>query len=86
LHDSSDTQFRRLRGSRYAELACKACNTPAHRHYGLGRKSWTITEDEAMSVKGDDLDAGRVDFSEVATGKRLPPGDDGRELLQMHVV
>ena len=31
-----------------------------------------------MRVKRDDLDAGRVDFSEVATGKRLPlvrPGE-----------
>ena len=31
-----------------------------------------------MSIKRDDLDAGRVDFSEVATAKRLPlvhPGD-----------
>ena len=25
-----------------------------------------------MTIKRDDLDAGRVDFSEVATGKRLP--------------
>src|SRR4051812_3365067 len=41
-------------------------------------RSWTITEDEPMSIKRDNLDAGRVDFSEVATGKRLPlihPGD-----------
>ena len=33
-----------------------------------------------MSIKRDDLDAGRVDFSEVATGKRLPlihPGEIG---------
>src|ERR1700709_2508549 len=31
-----------------------------------------------MSIKRDDLDAGRVDFSEVAAGKRLPlihPGE-----------
>ena len=31
-----------------------------------------------MNIKRDDLDAGRVDFSEVATGKRLPlihPGE-----------
>jgi addiction module HigA family antidote len=31
-----------------------------------------------MRIKRDDLDAGRVDFSEVATGKRLPlihPGE-----------
>jgi addiction module HigA family antidote len=37
-----------------------------------------ITEGEAMSIKRNDLDAGRVDFSEVATGRRLPlihPGE-----------
>jgi hypothetical protein len=41
-------------------------------------RSRTITEDEAMSIKRDDLDAGRVDFSDVAIGKRLPlihPGE-----------
>ena len=46
------------------------------------RDLWTITEGEAMSIKRDDLDAGRVDFSEVATGKRLPlihPGEILRE-------
>jgi addiction module HigA family antidote len=35
-------------------------------------------EGEAMSIKRDDLDAGRVDFSGVATAKRLPlihPGE-----------
>jgi len=35
-------------------------------------------QDEPMSIKRDDLDAGRVDFSEVVTGKRLPlihPGE-----------
>src|SRR5206468_2790967 len=42
-------------------------------HPGYG----TITEDEAMSIRREDLDAGRVDFSGVA-GKRLPlihPGE-----------
>src|SRR3954452_14796472 len=41
-------------------------------------RSWTITEDEAMSIKRADLDAGRIDFAEVTTGKRLPlihPGE-----------
>src|SRR5436309_1572345 len=41
-------------------------------------RSWIITEDETMNIKRDDLDAGRVDFSEVVTGKRLPlihPGE-----------
>src|SRR4029077_13064705 len=43
-----------------------------------------------MSIKRDDLDAGRVDFSEVATGKRLPlvhPGEILRDdfLLPMKI-
>jgi antitoxin HigA-1 len=41
-------------------------------------KSWTITEDDAMSIKREDLDAGRIDFADVSTGKRLPlihPGE-----------
>jgi antitoxin HigA-1 len=41
-------------------------------------RSRTITEDEAMSIKREDLDAGRIDFSDVSTGKRLPlihPGE-----------
>lgn len=35
-----------------------------------------------MSIKRDDLDAGRIDFAEVTTGKRLPlvhPGEILRE-------
>jgi hypothetical protein len=37
-----------------------------------------------MSIKRDDLDAGRVDFSDVATGKRLlliHPGEILRDEL-----
>jgi hypothetical protein len=47
------------------------CTHGARLRRGMSR-SWTITEGEAMSIKRDDLDAGRVDFSEVATGKLLP--------------
>jgi len=35
-----------------------------------------------MSIKRDDLDAGRVDFSEVATGKRLPLIHPGLTLMR----
>src|SRR5688572_29519344 len=54
----------------------------------LGRgvwRSWTITEDEAMSIKRDDLDAGRIGFSEVTTGKRLPLIHPG-EILRDHFL
>jgi antitoxin HigA-1 len=30
-----------------------------------------------MSIKREDLDAGRIDFAEVTTGKRLPPVHPG---------
>jgi addiction module HigA family antidote len=33
-----------------------------------------------MSIKREDLDAGRVDFAEVTTGKRLPPVHPGEIL------
>src|SRR5208282_5346818 len=41
-------------------------------------RSWTTTEDDAMSIKREDLDAGRIDFGDVGSGKRLPlihPGE-----------
>jgi hypothetical protein len=28
---------------------------------------------KVMSIKREDVDAGRVDFAEVVTGKKLPP-------------
>jgi addiction module HigA family antidote len=31
----------------------------------------TTTKDDAMSIKREDLDAGRIDFADVVTGKRL---------------
>ena len=33
-----------------------------------------------MSIKREDLDAGRIDFAEVMTGKRLPPVHPGEIL------
>jgi addiction module HigA family antidote len=44
---------------------------------GTSRSS-TTTEDDAMIIKRKDLDAGRIDFADVSTGKRLPlihPGE-----------
>ncbi|MGA8817440.1 MAG: HigA family addiction module antitoxin [Xanthobacteraceae bacterium] len=41
-------------------------------------RSWIITEDDTMSIKREDLDAGRIDFADVSSGKRLPlthPGE-----------
>ena len=43
-----------------------------------------------MSIKREDLDAGRIDFSDVGSGKRLPlihPGDILRDefLAPMHI-
>ncbi len=35
-----------------------------------------------MSIKREDLDAGRVDLSEVTTGRRLPPVHPGAILRQ----
>ena len=34
-------------------------------------ESWIITEDDAMSIKREDLDAGRIDFADVSSGRRL---------------
>ena len=33
-----------------------------------------------MSIKRDDLDRGRVDFSDIASGRRLPPVHPGKIL------
>ena len=41
-------------------------------------RSWITTGDDAMSIKREDLDAGRIDLTDVTTGKRLAlihPGD-----------
>jgi antitoxin HigA-1 len=45
-------------------------------------KSSITTGDEAMTVRREDLDAGRVDIAEVTTGERIPlahPGEILRE-------
>jgi addiction module HigA family antidote len=53
-------------------------------------RSWITTKDDDMSIKREDLDASRVDFADVGTGKRLPlihPGEILREdfLLPMKI-
>jgi hypothetical protein len=35
-------------------------------------RSWTITKDDATSIKREELDVGGIDFADVSTGKRLP--------------
>jgi len=34
-------------------------------------KSWTTTKGDTMSIKREDLDAGRVSFADVTSGRRL---------------
>jgi addiction module HigA family antidote len=53
-------------------------------------RSWITTKDDDMSIKREDLDASRVDFADVGTGKRLPlihPGEILRDdfLLPMKI-
>jgi addiction module HigA family antidote len=43
-------------------------------------KSWTITKGNTMSIKREDLDAGRVSFADVTSGKRLAPVHPGEIL------
>src|SRR3954466_15747824 len=57
-------------------------SAPPSRRSAALRRTWGsgsgTDEDDAMSIKREDLDAGRVDFSGVVTGKRLPlvhPGE-----------
>jgi len=33
-----------------------------------------------MSIRREDLDAGRIDFGDIVTGKRIPPAHPGRIL------
>ena len=42
--------------------------------------SWTTTKGDKMSIKREDLDAGRVDFTGIASGKRLAPIHPGEIL------
>ena len=34
-------------------------------------RSWPTTKDDDMSIKREDVDASRVDFADVGTGKAL---------------
>ena len=45
-------------------------------------ESWITTRGNAMSIKREDLDAGRVDFADVTSGKRLAPIHPG-EILRV---
>ena len=42
--------------------------------------SWTTTKVDTMSIKREDLDAGRVSFADVASGRRLAPVHPGEIL------
>src|ERR1017187_4612889 len=46
---------------------------------GTSRSS-TIIEERAMSIKRDDINNRKVDFSDVASGRRLPPVHAGEIL------
>ncbi len=46
---------------------------------GTSKLSITI-EEEPMTIKREDVDRRKVDFSDVATGKRLPPVHPGKIL------
>ncbi len=43
-------------------------------------KSWITTRGNAVSIKREDLDAGRVDFADVTSGKKLGPIHPGEIL------
>lgn len=45
-------------------------------------KSSITTEDKAMTIRREELDAGRVDLKEVATGKRIPLAHPGKILRE----
>jgi addiction module HigA family antidote len=47
--------------------------------YGM-LKSWTTTKGDTMSIKREDLDAGRVSFADVTSGRRLAPVHPGEIL------
>ena len=40
-------------------------------------KSWNTTKGDTMSIKREDLDAGRVSFADVTSGRRLAPVHPG---------
>jgi addiction module HigA family antidote len=43
-------------------------------------KSWTTTKGNTMSIKREDLDAGRVSLADVTNGRRLAPVHPGKIL------
>jgi antitoxin HigA-1 len=43
-------------------------------------KSWTTTKGDTMSIKREDLDAGRVDLTDITSGRRLSPIHPGEIL------
>jgi antitoxin HigA-1 len=43
-------------------------------------RSLITIEEQTMTIKREDIDSHRVDFSDVATGKRLPPVHPGEIL------
>ena len=45
-------------------------------------KSSITTGNKAMTVRREELDAGRVDLGDVTTGKRIPPAHPGEILYQ----
>ena len=45
-------------------------------------RSWTTTKGDIMSIKREDLDAGRIDLKDVVTGKRVPLAHPG-EILRV---
>ena len=55
----------------------RICSDGEKARHGMSR-SWTTTRDDAMSIKREDLDAGRIDFADTTTGKRLTLIHPGR--------
>jgi len=45
-------------------------------------RSLITIEEQTMTIKREDIDSHRVDFSDVATGKRLPPIHPGEILRE----
>jgi hypothetical protein len=51
---------------------------------GVSRPS-TIIEGKAVNINRDDIDSRKVDFSDIASGRRLPPVHPG-EILRDEFV
>jgi len=52
---------------------------------GVSRPS-TIIEGKAVSINRDDIDSRKVDFSDIASGRRLPPPVHPGEILRDEFV